>query len=383
MTRLAEPSFPAESLISPPLSPPCPFFEDCGACQFQHVAPDAYQTWKETSVRDVMDHNGIVPDVWLPPVWIGAGTRRRVAISALRDGEQGLVLGFHRYHEHTIAPVDSCLLLTPVLDKIYKKLPDVLPPLLPKGVQVDILLQEADGGAVDCVISGLAEREDAKLGAKQTSLVAALAEACDIRRVSFKETDHSQPVTQIALDKMTKTSGALKVEISAGAFLQPSAEGENALSAAVMAALGKMSKKDAVLDLFSGCGTFAGRVLEKCAVHAVEGDFGMANSLKNAAKGHTRFTAEARDLFKEPMSVREMRSYKAVIFDPPRAGAKEQCQKLAKSDVPLVIGVSCNPATFARDAKLLRDGGYRLQSLQIFDQFLYTSHVEMVGVFSK
>ncbi len=381
MTRLANHEFPEGVLATPP----CPHFEECGACQLQHLKPNAYQSWKEAEVKALMAQNGVAPDEWLPSVFIGAGTRRRVAISASRgDGDAGdFTMGFHRYHDHSIAPVSSCLLLTPTLDKIYKRLPEVLPPLLPRGAKIDILLQEADGGAVDCVISGLAERESAKLGAKQTNLVARLAEYCDIRRVSFKETEHTQPVPQIELDKMTKTSGALRVEISPGAFLQPSHEGEEALSNAVMKALGKRSKKDNVLDLFSGCGTFAGRVLELCQVHAVEADFGMSHSLKLAAKGHARFTAEARDLFKEPVSVREMKGISAVIFDPPRAGASAQCQKLAKSDVPLLVAVSCNPATFARDAKILVEGGYKLKSLQIFDQFIYTTHIELVGVFSR
>lgn len=378
MTKLADIDFPADSLTTPP----CPHFEECGACQLQHLKPDAYQAWKVAQVKTQMEQNGIIPAEWLPSVFIPAGTRRRVAISALREGD-ALILGFHRYHNHTIAPVTSCFLLSPVLDKIYRRLPDVLTQLLPRGVEVDVLLQEADGGGVDCVISGLIEHDEARLGAKQTNLVARLAEHCELRRVSFKNTEHSQPVPQIELDKMTKTSGALKVEISSGAFLQPSVAGEEALCAAVMAAIGKQSKKDKVLDLFSGCGTFAGRLLEKMYVHAVEGDFGMSHSLKLAAKGHARFTAEARDLFKEPMSVRELRDYKVAVFDPPRAGAGAQCQKLAKSDIPLIIGVSCNPSTFARDAKILTAGGYKLRSLQIFDQFIYTTHVELVGVFQR
>ncbi len=358
MTRLTEHNFAAENLATPP----CPYFDECGACQVQHLKPDFYRGWKESEIKRVMAENKVVPAEWLPSVFIEAGTRRRVAISALREGDD-LILGFHRYHENTIAPVKECLLLTPTLDKIYRRLPDVLTQLLPRNVQVDVLLQEADGHAVDCVISGLTEREE-KLGAKQTNLVARLADHCEIRRVSFKLADHSQPIPQIELDRITKTSGALKVEISPGAFLQPSNEGEVALSDAVMKALGKLGKKDKVLDLFSGCGTFAGRILEKCNVHAIENDFGMANSLKDAARGHARFTAEARDLFKEPVSVREMKD-------------KATCERR------YYIAVSCNPLTFARDAKILMDGGYKLKSLQIFDQFIYTTHTELVGVFVK
>jgi len=378
MTRLAEYHFPTESLVTPP----CPHFDECGACQLQHLTPDFYQTWKISEVKKLLIENNISPETWLPPVFIGAGTRRRVAISAQRDGDD-LVMGFHRYHEHSIAPVASCLLLTPTLDKIYKRLPDVLTQLLPRGVQIDVLLQEADGHAVDCVISGLTEMDGARLGAKQTNLVARLAEHCEIRRVSFKNGEHTQPIPQIQLDKITKTSGALTVEISPGAFLQPSNEGEVALSDAVIRALGKLTKRDKVIDLFSGCGTFAGRILEKCSVHAIEADFGMSHSLKEAAKGHARFTAEARDLYKEPVSVREMKDITAVVFDPPRAGAKEQCQRLAKTDIPLLVSVSCNPTTFARDAKILMAGGYQLKSLQLFDQFIYTTHIELVGVFTR
>lgn len=377
MTRLKDHDFPAESLTTPP----CPYFEECGGCQLQHLKTADYRAWKEAGIRALMEQNGITPKEWLPSVFIDAGTRRRVTISAERVGDE-LVMGFHRYHENTIAPVGHCLLLTPTLDKVYKRLPEVLLPLLAKNVQVDVLLQEADGHAVDCMITGLSEREE-RLGAKQTNLVARLADHCEIRRVSFKEAEFSQPVPQIELDKMTKTSGALKVEISPGAFLQPSIEGEEALSQAVIKALGKLGKRDKVIDLFSGCGTFAGRILEKAQVHAIEADFGMSHSLKEAAKGHARFTAEARDLFKEPVSVREMKEVTAVVFDPPRAGAKEQCQKLAKSTIPLLVSVSCNPSTFARDAKILIEGGYKLKSLQIFDQFIYTTHTELVGVFTR
>lgn len=378
MARLEHHDFPAEQLTTPP----CPHFEECGACQLQHLKLDFYQDWKVEQVKNLMAENGLAPEAWLPPVFIPAGTRRRVTLTAKREGD-ALEMGFHRYHDHSIAPISGCLLLTPALDKVFKRLPEVLLPLLQRGEQVDILLQQADDNAVDCMIIGLEERDGARLGAKQTALVAALAQHCGLRRVSFQEKEHSEPLTQVELDRLTKTSGALTVNIAPGAFLQPSAEGEEALSQAVLKALGKRSKKDKVYDLFSGCGTFSGRILELCQVHAVENDFGMSNSLKEAAKGHARFTAEARDLFKEPVSVREMKDVTAVVFDPPRAGAKEQCQKLAKSMIPLLIGVSCNPATFARDAKILLGGGYKLKSLQIFDQFIYTTHVEVVGIFTK
>ncbi|HNS45199.1 MAG TPA: class I SAM-dependent RNA methyltransferase, partial [Alphaproteobacteria bacterium] len=210
-------------------------------------------------------------------------------------------------------------------------------------------------------------------------------EACDFARVSFRKDTFAVPVTQVRMVALKKTSGALNVEVPAGAFLQPSKEGEAALVGAVMSALSsrKLGKKDKIADLFSGCGTFAGHILERYSVHAVEGERQMAETLAEAAKGNARFSAEWRDLFKEPVSTRELRDYSAVVFDPPRAGAKEQCQKLSKSSVPLIIGVSCNPATFARDAKILTAGGYKFKTAQMVDQFTWSTHSEIVGVFEK
>jgi 23S rRNA (uracil1939-C5)-methyltransferase len=378
MVKILDNQFQPSDLVTAP----CPHFEDCGACHFQHVKTEVYRQYKEQQLYKLMDENGIAPIQRLPSIYIGDGARRRVTFSAIRH-DNTLTIGFHRYHDTVIAPVESCLLLTPTLSRVYAKLRDNILSILPRGVEVDILLQEADKNLVDCVISGLSEIEDVRIQAKQTSMVAKLAEECEIRRISFKSAAHAEPIPQIELESITKTSGALTVEIFPGSFLQPSAEGEEALSQAVVKALGKLNKRDKILDLFSGCGTFAGRVLQYSHVHAIEGDIGMSQSLIKSAKGHARFTAEFRDLFKEPVSVRELREYKAVILDPPRAGAKEQCTKLAKSEVPLIVSVSCNPATFARDAKILLAGGYKLQTIQMIDQFIYSTHSELVGVFKR
>lgn len=241
-------------------------------------------------------------------------------------------------------------------------------------------IQETDNGHLDATLIGVVEQ-----GAKQTGQIARLADLCDFARVNLKKDAFSKTEIQISLTPMKKTSGVLSVDVPPNAFLQPSQEGEIALTQAVMSALDgrKFGKKDKVADLFSGCGTFAGEILKKYSVHACEGDREMAACLTDAAKGHARFSAECRDLFKEPVSVRELRDYKAVVFDPPRAGAKEQCQKLAKTDIPVIVGVSCHPATFARDARILCEGGYQLASLQIIDQFTWSTHLELVGVFEK
>lgn len=378
MTRLVTPDFLPENLQNPP----CPYFEECGACQLQHVTPAAYQEYKFDVVKKLMAQNGIAPKNWLPPVYIAEGTRRRVTLAAYKE-KDSVTVGYHRFHSAEILNIDHCPLLVDPLNKIVKQLPLLMVDILPRQVKVDIQLQMADDGTIDCVLTGLSTKDDKKQDARQTDKLAHFVEACGLKRISFCADEFSEPETQIELDKITKNSGVLTVEISPSSFLQPSEEGESALVSAVMQGLGKIGKRDKVLDLFSGCGTFAGAVLSKSMVHAVEADDGMARSLLNAAKGHSRFTAEARDLFKEPMTVRELRDYQAVIIDPPRAGAKEQCQKLAASVVPLIISVSCNPATFARDAKILIEGGYKLDTLQMVDQFIYSTHTELVGVFRK
>lgn len=302
-----------------------------------------------------------------------------MTLHVLRD-DDGVTVGYHKYHSHDLTPINGCLLLSPALGKILEALPEAMARIAPKGRAIEILLQEADDGLVDCVMTGMDET-----GARQTGSLAALAEECGLCRIGFRKDALAPVVPQISLQTPKKTSGALTVELPAGAFLQPSEEGEAALVQAVMRGLSqvKLSKKDKIADLFSGCGTFAGKILERAYVHAVEGDFAMSEALITAAKGHGRFSAETRDLFKEPVTARELREYKAVVFDPPRSGAKEQAANLAKSQVPLVIGVSCNPATFARDARLLIQGGYSLKSVQLADQFTWSLHTEMVGVFVR
>ncbi|HPQ50450.1 MAG: class I SAM-dependent RNA methyltransferase [Alphaproteobacteria bacterium] len=375
MTQYTEFEFPPEQLQKPP----CPHFKECGSCQLQHVKQESYEAWKEQRVKALLAENNLEPEEWKPSVFVGAGSRRRVSLNILRE-DKNVILGYNKFHSHDLALIEDCLLLTPQLSKIIKILPAAMLKIAPKGHLIEVMIQEADEGMFDCLITGLDES-----GARQTGEIASLAEKCGFCRVSFRKDTFSESVTQIAIHTPKKTNGALCVLLPAGAFLQPSALGETALVKAVMDGLShiKLGKRDKVIDLFSGCGTFAGELLSRCSVHAVEGDWPMASCLIEAAKGHARFSAEIRDLYKEPFVNRELRNYKAVVFDPPRAGAKEQCQTLAKSDIPVIIGVSCNPATFARDSKILTSGGYQFKSLQIVDQFSWSTHVELVGVFEK
>lgn len=373
MTRLADIDFPKDTLATPP----CPYFEECGSCQLQHINESAYRAWKVAQIDKLLAENGLAPVELLPPVFIEAGKRRRVTVTAFWE-EGSLRVGFNKFHAHDLVSINNCLLLTPALQNVLVKLPKGLEGILARGSQADILLQEADNGAIDCVITGLKEE-----GTRQTGRLATLAETCGLMRISFRETERDIPQQQIAIGSIQKKNGVLTVDLPPGAFLQPSQEGEEALVSAVMAGLKGAGKRDKVADLFAGCGTFAGRILSQTQVHAVEGDYALAEALKKSGGGQAKFSAEQRDLFKEPISVRELRGYKAVVFDPPRAGAKEQCTKLAKSDIEILVGVSCNPATFARDAKILIGGGYKFVSLQMVDQFTWSNHCEVAGVFKR
>jgi len=175
------------------------------------------------------------------------------------------------------------------------------------------------------------------------------------------------------------TFDTLTVALPPLAFLQPTTPGEDALAGAVMDALPARGK---FADLFAGCGTFAGRILTRGSVDAYESADAAVRALEKA-KGQLPLKAVRRDLFRNPVSAREADAYDAIVFDPPRAGAHDQAKQLAESKVPRLIGVSCNPATFARDARILVDGGYGLDSITVVDQFTWSHHVELVGVFSK
>lgn len=376
MTVPLEPNASADSL-GPRVMPVCAHFEECGGCQFQNLSVANYQDWKEASVREIIEKGGVCPSLCLQPVFVPEKTRRRVTFSAIKQG--GIVTtGFHRHRSHDIVSIAQCHLILPSLQTVLEKMPVAFAPVLHEKVEVDVFLQDVDG-KIDCVITGLPST-----GARQTENLAKLAEGLGLARISLVTREGEQPETYIDISPIQKASGRLNVLIPPAAFLQPSAEGESALVAAVNKGLSSLKgTKNKIADLFSGCGTFAGPLLERGFVLAVEEDGKMVEVLQKAARANSRLTVQQRDLFKEPIGPRELTGYHAVLLDPPRAGAREQALKLAKSAVPIVIYVSCNPQSFVRDAKILTEGGYHFESLQIVDQFIWSSHVEIVGVFQR
>jgi 23S rRNA (uracil1939-C5)-methyltransferase len=355
---------------------PCAHYATCGGCAVQHVAEADYRIWKQDSVKTLLARAGLDTE-WREPVFLPEATRRRASFAAYRRGAE-VTLGYHAAGSDAIAQIQSCLLLTPRLNALLDGLPQWLPRVMRDG-RMDVFAQDVDG-ALDMVLTGASPF--AKAGAGLNRLLAEMAAALDIARVSWRRDEFSNPEQMIALVGIRKKMGVLSVELPPGAFLQPSQPGEDALVALVMAALPRKAKAK-IADLFAGCGTFSGAAMARGTVHAVESQKDAVRALTDAAKGLPELSVEQRDLGREPLTLRELRQYDAVIVDPPRAGAKSQCEKLARSEVRDIVSVSCNPASFARDGRILAAGGYRLVHVTLVDQFLWSHHAELVGLLSR
>lgn len=361
------------------VAPPCPYYEQCGGCSLQHWSDDAYKSWTRERVEALLARNDLHPATWGDAVFVPDRTRRRATLAATKD--KGVFrFGYHRARSHNVTDIPDCLVLSPRLQTLMNDIRPYIAKLLYDGQAIDVFLQDT-GGALDVVITGqIGARRQPQL--REQEMMGEISSACGIARISWRLKERDEPEIMMAAAPVLKGAGRLSVPLPPGAFMQPSAAGEDALVAAVRAALtGRATKK--IADLFAGCGTFAGPLLEYGAVHAVEGDEAAVKALANAARMVSGLSVEKRNLFTDPLSPLELKNYDAVLFDPPRAGALAQATQLAASKVPVVIGVSCNPATFARDAALLCGGGYTLQSVQLVDQFTWSAHVELVGVFTR
>jgi 23S rRNA (uracil1939-C5)-methyltransferase len=283
---------------------------------------------------------------------------------------EGLHIGFHATQSHTVIDIHHCDVLTPGLFALVGGLRQRLEPLFGVGETAELHVTETETG-FDCALRWRA-------GSTPT-LVAALSAALSGLGIA-RLTMGRDTVFETAVP--TVTLGGVKVALPPGPFLQATAEGEAALQAGVMKIVGKAK---AVVDLFSGVGTFALPLARKARVHAVEQDKPALQALAEAAKasGLKPLTTEIRDLFKLPLTPAELAAYDAVVLDPPRAGAEAQVRALARSRVPGIAYVSCDAASFARDAAILVQGGYRPGPVTPIDQFLWSSHIELVGGFHR
>jgi len=351
---------------------PCDLFGRCGGCNLQHVTDEALAAWKRDRLvtaltRAEFDSRLIAPLVSIPP-----GTRRRAAFAFTRL-RQGTVLGFNERASHRLIEVDPCLLLVPDLLKLLPPLRAVLTDCLPVGLGGDAVATLTDSG-IDLVIQA---EHGLDLFARER--LASFADAEDLARLSWQQGGRVEPVAHRRPAQVVM--GGISVDIPPGGFLQPSRDGEAALVKLVEEHL---PPQGAVADLYAGSGSFTFPLAKGRAVTAVEGDEAAINALGNAARrAGLSITPIHRDLARQPLLVHELKPFAALVFDPPRAGAAAQAEQIARGGPPLVVAVSCNPATLARDAATLADGGYKMITATPVDQFPWSAHLEAVAVFRR
>ncbi|CDX42093.1 putative enzyme [Mesorhizobium sp. SOD10] len=351
------------------IDPACRHFTECGGCALQHYEAAAYGQWKRERVVQALKAKGIACEI-AALVPCAPHTRRRVTFSARRT-EAGMLLGFVRALSSEIIPIEECPISLPAIVSSLDKLRALagLVCATPKAFHMTVTV----------TASGLdvAVQESGKLGDHQRRIASNFVMAEGLARLSVDGeivVEPKKPVVQF---------GPVAVAVPPGAFLQATEAAEQTMAGLVGQHLSRARK---VADLFAGCGSFALRLAVKSEVHAVEGDAAALAALDRAfrfANGLKRVTNERRDLFRRPLTFKELNAFDGLVFDPPRAGAEDQSKQVARSDVPLVAAVSCNPATLARDLRILIDGGYVLKSVTPIDQFLWSPHVEAVALLEK
>jgi 23S rRNA (uracil1939-C5)-methyltransferase len=354
------------------IAPICPHFGVCGGCAVQHWRWEDYCAWKRDLVVAALVQAGIATDVDDLVDAHGEG-RRRIVLHVRRGTHDVLEVGFAALHAHNIVPIDRCPVTAPGLDGAIEAAWAIAEALRPTAKSLDIHATATDAG-LDIDVRG-----SGPLTPQEALALARIAEAHRLARL----TRHGELIAQRATPAVTM--GRASVAIPPGAFLQATAEGEAQLGHLVMRQIGDAR---AVVDLFAGVGPFALRLAERARVVAAELDEAAVAALRQAAqktRGLKPVTVEKRDLVRRPFLARELAELRldAVLFDPPRQGADAQAHELAASKVPVVVAVSCNPATFARDARTLVDGGYRLTEVTPVDQFRYSYHVEIVARFAR
>ncbi|MGI8526535.1 MAG: class I SAM-dependent RNA methyltransferase, partial [Pseudolabrys sp.] len=300
----------------------------------------------------------------------GAG-RRRATFHARRGVHDILEFGYAAPRAHHIVPIDRCPILAPSMTTAIDTAWAIAEAIKPAGKPLDIQVTAADNG-LDIDVRG-----SGPLNLNSSAVLAQIAAKCGLARL----TRHGELVAQQAPPQIA--IGRAKVTLPPGAFLQATTEGEAALARLVLQYAGPAK---AVADLFCGVGPFALRLAETARVAAFDNDAAAVHALKQAAataSGLKPVNIHMRDLFRQPLVASELKPFTAVVFDPPRQGAEAQARELAQSKVPAVIAVSCDATTFARDARILMDGGYRLEAVTPVDQFRYSPHVEIVARFAK
>jgi 23S rRNA (uracil1939-C5)-methyltransferase len=350
----------------------CRHFGTCGGCAAQHMGGRLYAEWKRGMVVTALRQRGLQPYVStlhrVPP-----GTRRRAVLTARRTGS-GVVLGYHRRRSLELVDIGECPVLVPEIVGKLEALRAVAAAILAPAVRLTVLATPA---GLDIAAGTGGRRPGQRLAGGTVAELGRIAIQHGLARIAVDgETviERARPVLGM---------GGVDVAVPPGAFVQAVRPSEEAMRELVVAALRRPKR---VADLFSGIGTFTFALARRTRVLAIDSDEAAVTALAAAARhaqGLKPIEAGVRDLFREPLSARELEPFDTVVFDPPRTGASRQAQELARSKVETVIAVSCDPGTMARDAAILTDGGYAVESVTPIDQFVFSAHVEIVAVLRR
>ncbi len=357
------------------IAPVSPHYGDCGGCSLQHWASGPYLQWKREQVRLALARERIEAEVE-PTVAVTPGTRRRLALHARRDADGRAVLGFKARKSWRLVEVRVCPVADPRLVAAIPALTRVAEAFLEHPKSAPTLHVTWTLTGIDVDVTGVERRSGGLSRDAQMQAIAA-ATAADLARLSLAGD------TLVMSRQPVVAFGPAAVPLPAGGFLQAVPEAEAAMVARAVAAV-RGAKK--IADLFCGAGTFTFPLATAAPVLAADASAAGIAALKagvGTAKGLKPITAEARDLFRRPLAPYDLRGCDAVVLDPPRAGAREQTAQLPGTKAHTVVYVSCNPVTFARDARLLIDAGFRLERVTPVDQFLWSAHVELVGIFRR
>ncbi len=347
---------------------PCRHFKSCGGCALQHASDEFVASWKTQLIETGLAARGIETEI--RPIKTSPAQSRRRAVLHGKRTKKGAQIGFHGRRSDALIEVPSCLLLDPSILDAQPMLEALTEIAASRKSEVSFTVNVSQDG-LDIDVTGGKD-----LDPRDIAQLSALVEAHQVARLSWAG---EAVATRIP---PAQFFGDARVVPPPGAFLQATAHAETELQNCVAEALGSAKQ---VVDLFSGCGTFTLPAAKTAEVWALEGEDDLIAALDTGwrqASGLKKVTALTRDLFRRPVLASEFKGTHAVIIDPPRAGAEAQTHELAGSDVPRIASVSCNPVSFARDAEILTQAGYRLDWVQPIDQFRWSSHVELAAQFS-
>ncbi len=359
------------------VTPPCPYFGVCGGCLLQHLNLETYRHFKMNLITQALHAQQIYPlvnDLIIVP----NGHRRRGSFEVLKKNDQ-IFLGFRRFGSHQIINIDACLVLEPSLSALLMPLKNILFQILESNQKVNIFLLDAANG-IDLMVEMQGDYTSFTLD--QRSLLTTFSKDHGIVRLSIKEDQGVKVIFET--EKPYVLFDGCPVPVQASNFLQASAASDQILTDLVLQYIGEIGSSNTGVDLFCGRGTFTLPLSGHCKLEGYESDANALQALREAAYQENRpVTVHSRDLFHQPISTKDLTKYDFAVINPPRAGTLSQIQQLASSTIPKICYVSCNPETFARDARVLEKGGYKLTSVTPVDQFYWTPHLEVVGLFEK